>query len=137
MPWCGMLFYIYKYVYYTMILCDEKATRWLCVWYTRIYIYMYIMILWWWDVMRIRWWLHSTTGSYGRPVIELTYGETLIHSTEAVWEILAREEWLGCRHDTSPMVDIPESTLVWAPYMIFFGFYDIKIYMYYVFKCRP
>ena len=28
--------------------------------------------------------LRSTTGPYGRPVIELTYGETLIHSTEAV-----------------------------------------------------
>ena len=77
-------------------------------------------------------------GSYGRPVIEVVYGETLIHSTKAVWEILAREEWLGCRHDTSLMVDIPGSTPVWAPYMIFFGFHDIKsillcfkIYMYY------
>ena len=30
--------------------------------------------------------------------------------------------------------DIPESTLVWTPYMIFSDFHDIKIYMYYVFK---
>ena len=63
--------------------------------------------------------LRSTTGSYGRPVIEVAYGETMIHSTEAVWEILAREEWLGCRHDASPMFDIPGSTLVWAPYILF------------------
>ena len=68
------------------------------------------------------------------PIIEATYGETMIYSTEAVTEMLAREEWLGSHHDTSPMVDILESTLVWAPYMIFFGLHDIKIYMYYVFK---
>ena len=67
-------------------------------------------------------------------VIEVAYGETMIHSTEAVWEILAREKWLGCCHDASPMFDIPGSTPVWAPYMIFSGFYDIKIYMYYVLK---
>ena len=41
---------------------------------------------------------------------------------------------LGCRHDASPMFDIPGSTPVWTPYMIFFGFYDIKIYMYCVLK---
>ena len=64
--------------------------------------------------------LRSTTGSYGRPVIEVAYGETMIHFTEAVCEILAREEWLRCRHDTSPMVDIPGSTSVWAQYMVFF-----------------
>ena len=27
--------------------------------------------------------LRSTTGSYGRPVIEVAYGEILFHSTEA------------------------------------------------------
>ena len=60
------------------------------------------------------------------PVIEVAYGETMIHSTEVVWEMLAREEWLRCRHDASPMFDIPGSTPVWAPYMIFSGFHDIK-----------
>ena len=64
------------------------------VFYTYIYIY-WMMILRWWDVMRTRWWLHSTTSSYGRLVIEVIYGKILIHSTEVVWEILAREEWLG------------------------------------------
>ena len=65
-------------------------------------------------------------GFYGRSVIEAAYREIMIHSTEAVWEMLAREEWLGCRHDTSPMVDISGSTPMWAPYMIYFGFHDIK-----------
>ena len=41
------------------------------------------------------------------------------HSTEAVWEMIAREEWLGCRYDVSPMFDIPGSTPVWAHYIIF------------------
>ena len=59
-------------------------------------------------------------------VIESAYSETMIHSTETVWEMLAREEWLGCCHNASPMFDIPESTPMWAPYMIFFGFRDIK-----------
>ena len=127
-----MLFYIYKYVYYTMNLCDDEATRWLCVWYTLIY--MYIMILWWWDVMRTWWWLRSTTSFYGRPVIEVAYGETLIHFTMAVWEILAQKEWLGCQHDASPMFDIPGSTPMWAQYIFFLDFKDIKTYMYYVFK---
>ena len=56
--------------------------------------------------------LRSITGSYGRPMIEVAYGETIIHSTDAVWEILAREEWLGCQHDASPMFDILGSTPV-------------------------
>ena len=29
--------------------------------------------------------------------------------------MVAREEWLECRHDASPMLDIPGSTPVWAP----------------------
>ena len=47
--------------------------------------------------------LCSTTSSYGRLVIETAYGETMIHFTKAVWEILAREKWLGYRHDASLM----------------------------------
>ena len=70
--------------------------------------------------------LRSTTGSYGRPVIEVAYGEILFHSTEAVWELIAREEWLRCRHDTTPMFDIPGSTLVWAQYVLFYGFQRYK-----------
>ena len=58
----------------------------------------------------------------------------MFHSTKAVWETLAREEWLGCHHDTSPIVDIPGSTPLWAQYTRFFGFHDMKIYMYYVLK---
>ena len=64
-------------------------------------------------------------------VIEAAYGETMIHSIKVVWEMLAQEEWLGCRHDASPKFDIPGSTPVWASYMIFSGFHDIKIYLYY------
>ena len=55
-------------------------------------------------------------------MIEAAYEEIMIHSIKTVWEILARKEWLGCRHDTSPMIDIPGLTLVWEQYMIFFIF---------------
>ena len=96
-------------------------------------IYVYCtMILW--DVMRTRWWLCSIMGSYGWSVVKIVYGETIIHSTEAVWEILAREEWLGYRHDASPMFDILRSTSMWAQYIIFYDFSQYKIYMYYVLK---
>ena len=74
--------------------------------------------------------LRSTTGPYGWLLIEVAYGRWYFHSTEAVWEMIAREEWLGCRHDTSPMFDMPGSTLVWAPCILFFGFQDIKTYVY-------
>ena len=58
--------------------------------------------------------LRSTTGLYGR-----IWGD-VFHSTEAVWEMITREEWLECRHDASPMFDIPGLTLVWAQCMVFF-----------------
>ena len=48
--------------------------------------------------------------------------------------MVAQEEWLGCRHDASPMFDIPRSTPVWAQCMVFFNFINIKVYMYYVLK---
>ena len=59
-------------------------------------------------------------------MIEAAYGETMIHSIKAVVEMLAWEEWLECHHDTSPMVDTLGLTPMWAPYMIFSGFHDIK-----------
>ena len=115
-----MFFFIYKYVYRTMILCDDEATRWLCLIHT--YIYIHIIILWWWDVMRTRWWLRSTTGPYGRTFLEAAYGEIIFHSTEAVWKMIAREEWLEYRHDALSMFDIPGSTPMWAQYILFSGF---------------
>ena len=70
--------------------------------------------------------LRSTTSFYGRPVIEVAYGETIFHSTEAIWEMVAREEWLGYRHDASSMFDILGSTPVWVPYILFSDFLDMK-----------
>ena len=58
--------------------------------------------------------LRSTTGLCGLPVIEVAYGEMIV-----------REEWLGCWHDASPMLDIPGSTPVWAQYILFFWFSKI------------
>ena len=55
--------------------------------------------------------LRSTTGPYGRPMIEVAYGE-----------MIARKEWLGCRYDASPMFDIPGSTPIWAQCILFSSF---------------
>ena len=116
----------------------NDATMWLTddatMWLTDIYVYC-IMILYDDDMS----WEHGDgylvlQAPMDGPVIEAAYGETMIHSTEAVQKMLAREEWLGCRHDASPMFDILRSTPVWASYMTFSGFHDIKIYMYYVLK---
>ena len=67
-------------------------------------------------------------------MIEVAYGEMIFHSTEVVWEIVAREEWLGYRYDASPMFNILGLTLVWVQCMVFFDFINIKFYMYYVLK---
>ena len=73
--------------------------------------------------------LRSTTGPYGQPMIEVAYEEILFHSTEVVWEIIVQEEWLGCRYDASLIFDIPGSTPVWAPYILFSNFHNIKTYI--------
>ena len=80
----------------------------------------------------------NTTGSYGQPVIEVAYGQMIFHFTKIVWEMVAWEEWLGCWHDALPMFDIPESTPVWAPYILFYDFLDLRTYIYYILKsiCR-
>ena len=82
------------------------------------YIHTYLMDMSWISVRW--WWLRSNTDLYGRTFLEVAYGEIIFHSTEVVWVMKAREEWLGCQHDASPMFDIPGSTLVWALYIIFF-----------------
>ena len=75
MPRCGMFFYVYKYLYCMMISCDDEATRWLSVWYTRIYIYNdFVMMICHEDMVM----LHSTTGPYGRPVMEVAYEEMIL-----------------------------------------------------------
>ena len=68
--------------------------------------------------------LRSIKGPYGRLMIEVAYGEMIFfHSIEAIWEMIAWEEWLGCRHDASSMFDIPGSTPVWAPYIYIYIFW--------------
>ena len=104
---------------------DDNATRWLRI------LILYICILHN-DLMRGHEdlvMLRSTTDSYGRPVIDVAYGEILFHSTEIVGKMIARKEWLGCRHNSSPMFGISGSTPVWAQYILFLGFHKIKIYI--------
>ena len=60
----------------------DDATRWLCI---LIYLYIYMLlhddlIKGHVDLVMLR----STTSSYGRPVLEVAYGETLFSLTETV-----------------------------------------------------
>ena len=67
------------------------------------------------------------------PMIEVAYGETMIHSTEVVvvgvqlenngWGVAMMYHSQHTRVNTNM-----------APYMIFSDFHDIKFYIYYVFK---
>ena len=61
-------------------------------------------------------------------------GRFYFHSTEAVWEMLAREEWLRCRHVVAHVGHTRVNTSVGSTYIIFLIFKNIKTYMYYVFK---
>ena len=95
---------------------------WYTCWciYTSIFMDTLWILVWWW-------WLYSTTGPYGRTFLEVAYGKMIFHSIEAVWEMVAREEWLECQYDASHMLDIPGSTLVWALY-IYILFFDFLWY---------
>ena len=44
--------------------------------------------------------------------------------------MIAREEWLECQHDASPMFDILGSIPVWAQYILFSRFSRYKTYVY-------
>ena len=99
--------------------------------------YWYILyddIIWWWDVMRTRWWLRSTTGSYRRTCDRCClwgYYDSLHRgccghvSSERV---IGVSSWY-ITHGWHTLVNTNVGTV-----MIFFGFHDTKIYMYYVFK---
>ena len=124
---CGMLFYIHtnKYIIRWLYMMMKPQGGYMLI-HVNIYVYNdFMMMSCHEDTVMI-----STTGPYGRPVIESYMGKWYLHSTEAVWEMIAREEWLACRHDASPMLDIPRSTPVWAPYILFSGFLNIKTYVY-------
>ena len=84
-----------------------------------------LSILYWWDVLKIWWWLRSTTGSYGRLELEAAYGETVISlhrdclgdvSSKRVVEVLTWFITHG-RHTWA--------TPVWIQYM-YFRLFNIK-----------
>ena len=60
-------------------------------------------------------------------------GRCDFRSTEAIWEMIAREEWLGCRHDVAHVGHTRVNTSVGTTYIIF-EFSNYKNYMYYVFE---
>ena len=70
--------------------------------------------------------LRSTTGPYGRPILEVAYGEILysLHR-DCMGVKLGKSGW-GVDM-MSPMLDIPGSTPVWAQRILFSEFSNYKI----------
>ena len=59
-------------------------------------------------------------------------GRCYFHSTEVVWELIAQEEWLGCRHNVAHEGHTRVNTSVGS--MNFSVLYIKLMYMYNVFK---
>ena len=53
-------------------------------------------------------------------------GRLYFHSTEAVWEMVAREEWLGCRHAVAHVGHTQVNTSVGSTFY-FWVFHSIKL----------
>ena len=84
--------------------------------------------------IEIRWWLRSTTGSYGRPVLEVAYGEFLYFTPPRLYGENSSGRVVGVSacyitHARHTWVNTSVGSIT-----LFFGFYDIKTYMYYAFK---
>ena len=77
--------------------------------------------------------LRSTTGPYGRPIVEVAYGEMLRSLHRGCRGVIAREEWLGCRHDVAHVETYPGQHQCGHSVYYFFSFHNIKTYIY-VFK---
>ena len=92
--------------------------------YTLLYIYMilwsrshhgfYCMVI-----------LRSTTGPYGRPMLEVAYGEILFSLHRGCMGVKLGKSGWGVDM-MSPMLDIPGSTPVWAQRILFSGFSNYK-----------
>ena len=80
----------------------DEATCWLYIYiffyYICIYVYMSTLLTW----VFIAWWYYVVLRA---PMVDLCQrshmGRIYFHSIEAIWEMIAREEWLGCRHDVA------------------------------------
>ena len=100
---------------------------WLRYWHGFHFILFYLMVI-----------LRSTTGPYGRPMIEVAYGEILFSLYRGCilfsW-FFKNKKWLGCRHVVAHVGHTRVNTSVGSTYIIFLIFFkNIKTYMYYVFK---
>ena len=74
--------------------------------------------------------LRGTTGPYGRPMLEVAYGEILFSLHQGCMGVkLGKSGWgVGMM---SPMLDIPGSTPVWAHCILFLDFHTtLNIYIY-------
>ena len=98
-----------------------------------VYIYIY-MTMRWHEIKVLRFWLRSTTGSYGQTCVEVAYGEIMIHSIEAIMgdassgRVVAVSPW-DITHGRHIRVNTNVGTIY---YIFWFSWYkDLYIYVYY------
>ena len=112
MPLCGLLGYIYLHDDYIMIFTMMRCL----------------------EDMDIRWWLRSTTSPYGRPVLEVAYGELLYFTPLRLYWENSSGRVVGVSaccitHARHTRINTSVGSIT-----LFSCFYDIKTYMYYAFK---
>ena len=72
----------------------------------------------------------STMGPYGRPILEVAYGEILFSLHRGCMRVDSSGRVVGMSTWCRPCWDILGSTPVWAQCTIFLSFYNIKTYNY-------
>ena len=103
--------------------------------YTLLCIYLY-MCLHFHDYVMVfyLWWYYVVLRVPMDDLLQRSHmGRDYVHSTEAVWELIAREEWLGCRHDVAHVWTYPGQHQCGHSAYYFLSFHNIKTYIY-VFK---
>ena len=110
---------------------DDEATRWLCIWYTCIYVkykydsdmsFQYLMMM-----------LRSTMGFYGRPITEVAYGKMLLSLHRDCMGVDSSGRVVGVSTWCRPCWTYPGQHQ--CGLNVFFDFQYIKpMYMYNVFK---
>ena len=98
--------YVLLYMYNSICVFVIMTTSWICI------------IWWYYIVLRA-----PIDDLWQRSHMERCY----FHSTETVWELLAREEWLGCQHDVAHVGHTRVNTSVGSMYTAFLDFYIINI----------
>ena len=87
-------------------------------WGVYIYICDYMIMSTTW--IFIIWWYYVVLRAPMDDIWQRSHmGRYYFHSIEAIWELITREEWLGCRHDVAHVGYTRVNTSVGSLYIVF------------------